>query len=88
MRPKYASTTEKEKFQQLTEFERERIIDLGVGGIFLSQNSSSCAAEQIHSDASLEAVDRWSPNKLKKWQWTMEGHVSAQLSTSAPHDNK
>ncbi|GFU63136.1 hypothetical protein TNCV_3150561 [Trichonephila clavipes] len=45
--------------------------------IFLSRNRSSCSAEQFHSDTSLETVDRRAPNNSKKWQWTMEGDVSA-----------
>ncbi|GFV48498.1 uncharacterized protein TNCV_2395631 [Trichonephila clavipes] len=46
---------------------------------------SSCAAEQLHIDSSLEAVDRRAPNNSKNWQWTMEGDVSARRSTLAPH---
>ncbi|GFW92256.1 uncharacterized protein TNCV_3541421 [Trichonephila clavipes] len=33
--------------------------------IFLSRNISSCAAEQFHSDASLEAVGQQAPNNSK-----------------------
>ncbi|GFU91167.1 uncharacterized protein TNCV_4924971 [Trichonephila clavipes] len=68
----------KEKFQQLTKFERDKIICLREGGIFLSRNRSSCAVEQFHSDASLEALDRREPNNWKNWQWTTEGDVSPQ----------
>ncbi|GFU33565.1 RNA-directed DNA polymerase from mobile element jockey [Trichonephila clavipes] len=32
---------------------------------------NSSAAEQFHSDASLEAVDRRAPNNSKNWQWKM-----------------
>ncbi|PRD30833.1 UNVERIFIED_CONTAM: hypothetical protein NCL1_25220 [Trichonephila clavipes] len=60
----------KEKFQQLVEFERR---------------GSSCTAEQFHSDASLEAVDRRAPNNSKNWQWMMEGDVSVRRSTPASH---
>ena len=49
--------------------------------IFLSHNSMSCAVEQFHSDASLEAVDQRAPNNLKNWQWTAEGDVTTRLST-------
>ncbi|GFU57540.1 hypothetical protein TNCV_3637031 [Trichonephila clavipes] len=49
---------------------------------------SSCAAEQFHSDASLELVDRRAPNNSKNWQWTMEGNVSTRRSTHAPHDSE
>ncbi|GFW66800.1 hypothetical protein TNCV_3783701 [Trichonephila clavipes] len=52
----------KEKFQQLTEFER----GLREGGFFLSRNRRSCAEEQFHSDASLEAMDRRAPNNSKE----------------------
>ena len=72
-----------EQFQQLLELERVRIIKPLRRKIFLSRNSSSCAAEQIHSDASLEAVYRREPNNLKNWQWTTEGYVSAWRWTPA-----
>ncbi|GFV42683.1 hypothetical protein TNCV_840381 [Trichonephila clavipes] len=52
---------DREKFQQLTDFEQGRVIGLREGGFFLSRNRSSCAAEQFHSDASLEAVIDGSP---------------------------
>ncbi|GFW60380.1 transposable element Tcb2 transposase [Trichonephila clavipes] len=45
---------------------------------FLSRNRSSWAAEQFHSDSSLEAVDRQAPNNSKNWQWTTEGFPSRQ----------
>ncbi|GFX90484.1 hypothetical protein TNCV_4334891 [Trichonephila clavipes] len=45
----------------------------------------SCAAEQFHSDASLEAVDRRAPNNSNNWQWTTEGDVSSRPSTPALH---
>ncbi|GFU34169.1 uncharacterized protein TNCV_3199611 [Trichonephila clavipes] len=48
--------------------------------IFLSRNRSSCAAEQFHSEASVEA-----PNNSKNWQWTPEGDVSVRRLTFAPH---
>ncbi|PRD24293.1 UNVERIFIED_CONTAM: hypothetical protein NCL1_44208 [Trichonephila clavipes] len=52
----------KELFQQLMEFERGRIIGLK-RRIFQSRNRSWCAAEQFHSDGSLEAlVDQRAPN--------------------------
>ncbi|GFY27352.1 uncharacterized protein TNCV_2069721 [Trichonephila clavipes] len=66
----------KEKLKQLTEFEQGRIIALLRRRIFLSRNRSLCAAEQFHSDASLETVDRRAPNNSKNWQWMMEGDVS------------
>ncbi|GFV98713.1 transposable element Tc1 transposase [Trichonephila clavipes] len=50
--------------------------------IFLSRNRGSCVAEQFHSDASLEAVDRRAPSNSKNWQWTAEGswqHVDLLL---------
>ena len=53
MNPKYASQQKKEKFQQFTELERERNIGLREGGFSYSANTSSCAAEQFHSDESL-----------------------------------
>ncbi|GFU96408.1 transposable element Tcb2 transposase [Trichonephila clavipes] len=48
--------------------------------IFLSRNRSSCVAEQFHSDASLEAVDRPAPNNSKNWQWTTEGVLMSASS--------
>ncbi|GFX31185.1 transposable element Tc1 transposase [Trichonephila clavipes] len=48
--------------------------------------ASSYAAEQFHSDVSLEAVDRRAPNNSKNWQWTTEGDVSARRSTPSPHN--
>ncbi|GFW91246.1 uncharacterized protein TNCV_736611 [Trichonephila clavipes] len=48
----------KEKFQQLTEFKRGEYYQPSRRRIFISRNRSSCAAEQFHSDASLEAMDR------------------------------
>ncbi|GFX71760.1 hypothetical protein TNCV_4132061 [Trichonephila clavipes] len=53
----------KTKFQQLMEFERGWVISLREG----ARNRSSYAAEQFHSDASLEAVDRRAPNNSKNW---------------------
>ncbi|GFT34131.1 hypothetical protein TNCV_4385421 [Trichonephila clavipes] len=53
--------------------------------IFLSRNRRSCAAEQFHSVASLEAVDQQGPNNSENWQWTTESDVSARRSTPAPH---
>ena len=50
--------------------------------VFLLHSSSSCAAEQFHSDESLEAMDRRAP---KNWQWMTEGDVSVRRSTLAPH---
>ncbi|GFT10412.1 transposable element Tc1 transposase [Trichonephila clavipes] len=35
----------------------------------LMLKASLCAAEQFHSDASLDAVDRKAPNNSKNWQW-------------------
>ncbi|PRD35569.1 UNVERIFIED_CONTAM: NACHT and WD repeat domain-containing protein 2 [Trichonephila clavipes] len=35
---------------------------------------SSCAAEQFHSDASLQTVDRRAPNNSKNWQCMTEDH--------------
>ena len=53
--------------------------------IFLSRSSRSRAAELLHSDGSLEAVDRRAPKNLINWQQMTEDNVSAQLSTLAPH---
>ena len=53
--------------------------------IFLSRNSSLCATEQFHSDASLETVDQRAPNNLKNRQWTAEAYVITPRSTLAPH---
>ncbi|GFX21168.1 transposable element Tcb2 transposase [Trichonephila clavipes] len=36
-------------------------------------NRSSCAAQQFHRDASLEAVDQRAPNNSKNWHWMTEG---------------
>ncbi|GFU67368.1 hypothetical protein TNCV_640681 [Trichonephila clavipes] len=71
----------KQKFQQLTEFEQGRIIGLREGGF---SYSTIGACVHFHSDASLEAVDRRAPNS-KNWQWTTEGDVSARRSAQAPH---
>ena len=88
MNPKYASQQKKEKFQQFTELERERNIGLREGGFSYSANTSSCAAEQFHSDASMEAVDRRAPKNSKNWQWETEGVVNARQSKSAPHGSE
>ncbi|GFY11496.1 uncharacterized protein TNCV_3183341 [Trichonephila clavipes] len=78
----------KEKFKQLAEFERGEDHRPSRRRIFQSRNRSSCAAEQFHSDTSLEAVDRQAPNNSKNWQWMKEGNVSARRSTSAPHGDE
>ncbi|GFX42853.1 uncharacterized protein TNCV_5072171 [Trichonephila clavipes] len=49
--------------------------------IFLSRNKSSCAAEQVHSEAGLEAVDRRAPNNSETLKWTMEADVSVPIDT-------
>ncbi|GFT44081.1 hypothetical protein TNCV_2452611 [Trichonephila clavipes] len=54
----------KEKFQKLKEFERGRIISLPEGG-FSYNAIGARAAEQFHSDASLEVVDLRAPNNSK-----------------------
>ncbi|GFV56689.1 hypothetical protein TNCV_4651851 [Trichonephila clavipes] len=46
---------------------------------------NSYAAEQFHSDVSLEVVDQREQNNSKKWQWTTERDVSARRSTTYPH---
>ncbi|GFU59148.1 uncharacterized protein TNCV_4746711 [Trichonephila clavipes] len=51
----------------------------------ITQYRSLCAAEEFHSDASLEAVDQQAPNTSKHWQWTAEVDVSARRSTPALH---
>ncbi|GFV17405.1 hypothetical protein TNCV_2901171 [Trichonephila clavipes] len=48
---------------------------------FLLRYRSSCLAEQFHSDASLEAVDRRVPINSKNWSWMTEG--SLQHDTTA-----
>ncbi|GFV28451.1 hypothetical protein TNCV_3984021 [Trichonephila clavipes] len=53
--------------------------------IFLSLDRSWYAAEQFHSDANLEAVDRRAPNNSRNWQWMTEGDVCARRSTPALH---
>ncbi|GFU87451.1 uncharacterized protein TNCV_2445851 [Trichonephila clavipes] len=68
----------KEKFHQDTEFKREEDYRPSRRRIFLSRNRSSCAAEQFHSDTSLEAVDRRAPNNSKNWQRTTEESPSRQ----------
>ena len=49
------------------------------------RNSSSCDAEQFHSDVNLKAVDRRTTNNSKNWQWKSEGDVSVRRSTPARH---
>ncbi|GFY02562.1 hypothetical protein TNCV_3504421 [Trichonephila clavipes] len=61
----------KEKFQQLTEFEWVSVIDLGEGGISYHAIGAR-VQEQLHSDASLEAVDKRAPNNSNNWQWRTE----------------
>ncbi|GFV09730.1 hypothetical protein TNCV_2597851 [Trichonephila clavipes] len=56
--------------------------------IFLSRNRSSCAVEQFHSDASLEAVDRRVPNNSKNCQWTTEDDVSELQLTPTLHGDE
>ncbi|GFW57737.1 hypothetical protein TNCV_2926561 [Trichonephila clavipes] len=51
----------------------------------IRKKASSCAAEQFHSDASLEAVERRAPNNSENWQWMTEDDVSARRLTPAPH---
>ncbi|GFW11547.1 uncharacterized protein TNCV_3810661 [Trichonephila clavipes] len=46
---------------------------------------SSCAAEQFHSDASLEVGNRRALNNSKNWQWMTEGDVSGRRSPPVPH---
>ncbi|GFU16680.1 hypothetical protein TNCV_4186821 [Trichonephila clavipes] len=46
--------------------------------IFLSQNRSLCAAEELYSDASLGTGDRRALNNSKNWQWTTAGFHSRQ----------
>ncbi|GFU54373.1 hypothetical protein TNCV_3365731 [Trichonephila clavipes] len=52
--------------------------------VFLSRKRSSCASEQLHSDANLEAVDRRSTKNSKNGQWMTEGDVSVRRSTPTP----
>ena len=47
------------------------------------RNSSSCDAEQFHSDVNLKAVDRRTTNNSKNWQWKSEGDVSVRRSRPA-----
>ncbi|GFW28341.1 hypothetical protein TNCV_4640071 [Trichonephila clavipes] len=47
-------------------------------GIFMSRSSSSCAAEQFHSDASFEAVNRRPPGNSKNWKRTTESDISVR----------
>ncbi|GFV01069.1 hypothetical protein TNCV_1009901 [Trichonephila clavipes] len=56
--------------------------------IFLSRNWSSCAAEQFHSDESLEAVDQRAPNNSKNWQWTVEGDCKEPLPAPGNRSNE
>ncbi|GFV99611.1 integrase catalytic domain-containing protein [Trichonephila clavipes] len=51
----------------------------------LVTRTSSCAAEQFLSEASLEVMDRRAPSNSKNWQWKKEGDVSAWRSTPASH---
>ncbi|GFV50780.1 hypothetical protein TNCV_2214411 [Trichonephila clavipes] len=55
----------------------------GEGGFLIAQRSS-CASEQLHSDANLEAVDRRSTKNSKNGQWMTEGDVSVRRSTPTP----
>ena len=66
------------KKEKKTEFERGRIIGLREREFSYTFNTSSCAADQSHSDASLEGVDRREPNNSKKYQWMTEGEVNAR----------
>ncbi|GFW94979.1 uncharacterized protein TNCV_1464771 [Trichonephila clavipes] len=47
-------------------------LSLNGGGLSTVEKEDFPIAEQFHSDASLEAVDRPAPNNSKNWQWTME----------------
>ncbi|GFV65955.1 hypothetical protein TNCV_1303461 [Trichonephila clavipes] len=68
----------KEKSQQLTEFEQSGDYRPWTRSIFLSRNKRSCAAKQFHSDVSLEATDRRAPTNSKNWQ-----QLAARWSTAA-----
>ena len=74
-----------EKFQQLMDFERGRIIGLRQGGFFLLRKTSSCAMEYFHSNASLEAKDLPKIEKLAK---ETKADVCARQSTPALHGGK
>ncbi|GFS79990.1 hypothetical protein TNCV_751151 [Trichonephila clavipes] len=52
------------------------------------RNRSLNLAEQFHSDASLETVDRRAPNNSKNWHWTAGGGVRMWRSTRAPHGRR
>ena len=88
MRSKYTSMMEEEEILTIYRVWTEEDYQLSRRRIFLLCKSSSCAAEQFHSDVSLEAVEWRVPNNLKNWQWTREGDVSRWLLTPAPHSGK
>ncbi|GFV30276.1 uncharacterized protein TNCV_97511 [Trichonephila clavipes] len=83
VRPKYVSTTKQGEIPTTYGVSTGEDCRPSRRKIFLPHNRSSCAAEQFHSDASLEALNRRAPNNSKNWQWTTEGEVSAHLSRHA-----
>ena len=80
MRPKYASTKEEGEISTTYGIWTREDFQPSRRRIFLLRYSSSCAAEQYHSDASLEAVDWQVSNNSKKWQMMMEADISMQGS--------
>ena len=80
-----APRQKKEKFQHLTVFERNRSQKRRP---LLSRSSSLCAAEQLHSDAGLKAVDRRAPNSSRKLAEATGGDISVLRPSPAPHDGE
>ncbi|GFX08766.1 hypothetical protein TNCV_4227861 [Trichonephila clavipes] len=76
----------KEKFQQLMEFERERIIGLREGGF---SYRATRARVKRNSSTVMRVWKQWTDeqalNNLKNWQWKTGGDVNARRSTPAPH---
>ncbi|GFY04011.1 uncharacterized protein TNCV_1197891 [Trichonephila clavipes] len=63
----------KENIQQIMEFERGEDYRPSRKRIFLSCNRGSCAAEQFHSNASLESLDQQAPNNSKNGSGQSKG---------------
>ncbi|GFX17109.1 uncharacterized protein TNCV_4266351 [Trichonephila clavipes] len=73
----------KEKFQQLTEFERGKNIGLREG--FSYHAIGACV--QRNSSIVMRVLKQWTgEHRTKNWQWTTEGGVSARRSTPATHN--
>ncbi|GFT74079.1 uncharacterized protein TNCV_3708011 [Trichonephila clavipes] len=78
----------KEKFQQLTEFERGRIIGLREGGF--SYNALG-ARVQRKSSTVMRVWKEWTDERtehFENWQWTTEGDVSARRLTPVLHGSE